>query len=144
MEYFIAQTIHLFCAVIFIGFVFADVIVLPAMKKVLGEEEYLKATNAISARARMIFPLSVLILLISGGFMFSKHINSEVGFFSTSLQQLLILKVLIALIIVSGIIYSLSRKILKKQPHPIMKHFHKFVLFLGIIIIILAKYMFVV
>ena len=144
MSYTIVLIIHLFCAVIFIGFVFADVIVLPAMKKVLNEEEHQKVMNAISNRARAIFPASVLVLILSGGFMLSKYINSDLGAFNTSLQQLLILKVIIALVIVAGILYSLSRKLLKKQPHPIMKHFHKFVLVCGIIIIILAKLMFVV
>jgi len=143
MSYTIVLTIHLFCAVIFIGFVFADVVVLPAMKKVLNEEEHQKVINAISNRARAIFPASVLILILSGGFMLSKYINSELGAFNTNLQLLLILKVVIALIIVSGILYSLSRKVFKKQPHPIMKHFHKFVLVCGIVIIILAKFMFI-
>lgn len=143
MTYSIVLIIHLFCAVIFIGYVFADVIVLPAMKKVLDENAYKDVTTALSNRARMIFPFSVLVLVLSGGFMLSKYINSEAGFLSTSLQQLLILKVLVALVIVSGIVYSLSRRFLKKTPHPIMKHFHKIVLVLGIIIIILAKLMFV-
>lgn len=144
MEYTLVLIIHLLCAIIFIGFVFADLFVLPAMKKVLDEEEYQKVTNAISSRARMIFPLSVLILVLSGGYMFSKYINSQDGMFNSSLQIFLLIKVILALIIVSGILYSLSRKILRKQPHPIMKHFHKFVLILGIAIVVLAKFMFVV
>ncbi|WP_072680491.1 hypothetical protein [Arcobacter sp. LA11] len=143
MSYTIVLIIHLFCAIIFIGFVFADVIVLPAMKKVLNEEEHQKVMNAISNRARAIFPVSVLILILSGGFMLSKYVNSDLGAFNTTLQQLLMLKVIIALVIVAGILYSLSRKLFKKQPHPIMKHFHKFVLVCGIVIIILAKLMFV-
>ena len=144
MEYTLVLIIHLLCAIIFIGFVFADLFVLPAMKKVLDEEGYQKVTNAISSRARMIFPLSVLILVLSGGYMFSKYINSQDGIFNSSLQIFLLIKVILALIIVSGILYSLSRKILRKQPHPIMKHFHKFVLILGITIVVLAKFMFVV
>ena len=144
MEYTLVQIIHLLCAIIFIGFVFADLFVLPTMKKVLDEEGYQKVTNTISSRARMIFPLSVLILVLSGGYMFSKYINSQDGIFNSSLQIFLLIKVILALIIVSGILYSLSRKILRKQPHPIMKHFHKFVLILGITIVVLAKFMFVV
>lgn len=142
MSYTLVLIIHLFCAVIFIGFVFADVVVLPTMKKVLNEEEHQKVMNVISNRARKIFPLSVLTLVLSGGYMFSKYINSQVGVFNSSLQIFLIIKVILALTIVTGIIYSLSRKFLNKQPHPIMKHFHKFVLVLGITIIILAKLMF--
>ena len=144
MEYTLVQIIHLFCAIIFIGFVFTDLFVLPVMKKVLKEDEYQKVNVAISSRARMIFPLSLLTLLLSGGYMIAKYINSELGVFNSNLQLLLILKVFLALLIASGVVYSLVNKIFKKTPHPIMKHFHKFVLFSGIIIIILAKVMFIV
>ena len=144
MEYTLVQIIHLLCAIIFIGFVFADLFVLPAMKKVLNEYEYQKVIGAISSRARMIFPLSLLTLLLSGGYMIAKYINSELGVFNSNLQLLLILKVFLAVLIASGVVYSLVNKIFKKTPHPIMKHFHKFVLFSGIIIIILAKVMFIV
>ena len=144
MEYTLVQIIHLLCAIIFIGFVFADLFVLPVMKKVLKEDEYQKVSVAISSRARMIFPLSLLTLLLSGGYMIAKYINSELGVFNSNLQLLLILKVFLAVLIASGVVYSLVNKIFKKTPHPIMKHFHKFVLFSGIIIIILAKVMFIV
>ena len=144
MEYTLVQIIHLFCAIIFIGFVFTDLFVLPVMKKVLKEDEYQKVSVAISSRARMIFPLSLLTLLLSGGYMIAKYINSELGVFNSNLQLLLILKVFLAVLIASGVVYSLVNKICKKTPHPIMKHFHKFVLFSGIIIIILAKVMFIV
>ena len=144
MEYTLVQIIHLFCAIIFIGFVFTDLFVLPVMKKVLKEDEYQKVSVAISSRARMIFPLSLLTLLLSGGYMIAKYINSELGVFNSNLQLLLILKVFLAVLIASGVVYSLVNKIFKKTPHPIMKHFHKFVLFSGIIIIILAKVMFIV
>ena len=144
MEYTLVQIIHLFCAIIFIGFVFTDLFVLPVMKKVLKEDEYQKVNVAISSRARMIFPLSLLTLLLSGGYMIAKYINSELGVFNSNLQLLLILKVFLALLIASGVVYSLVNKIFKKTPHPIMKHFHKFVLFSGILIIIIAKIMFVI
>jgi hypothetical protein len=144
MEYTVVQIIHLLCAIIFIGFVFADLFVLPAMKKVLNEDEQQKVMTAISSRARMIFPLSLLTLLLSGGYMFAKYINSELGIFNSNSQLLLILKALLALIIASGVVYSLANKVFKKTPHPIMKHFHKFVLILGILIVILAKVMFIV
>ena len=144
MEYTLVQIIHLFCAIIFIGFVFTDLFVLPVMKKVLKEDEYQKVSVAISSRARMIFPLSLLTLLLSGGYMIAKYINSELGVYNSNLQLILILKVFLAVLIASGVVYSLVNKIFKKTPHPIMKHFHKFVLFSGIIIIILAKVMFIV
>lgn len=143
MEYSIVLIVHLFCAIIFLGFVFADLFVLPVIKKVLNEQEHEKVMTAISSRARMIFPLSVLILILSGGYMLASYINSELGVFNTNLQLLLLLKVFLALMIASGVVYSIVNKVLKKTPNSIMKHFHKFVLFSGILIVILAKLMFV-
>ena len=142
--YTIMLIIHLLCAIIFIGFVFADVVVLPSMRQALDLDRFTKAKEKISNRARKIFPPSLLLLVLTGGFMFSKYANSKVGLFDTSLQQLLWLKFILAMLIVCGVIYSLSCKLFKKQPAAIMQHFHKFVLTVGIIIVILAKVMFVV
>ena len=144
MSYTIILTLHLFCAIIFIGFVFADIFVLPVMKKVLDQESLEKVNLFIGNRARKIFPISLLILVLSGGFMLSKFVNSTLGAFNTPLQVLLMIKVFLAFFIVCGVIYSLSMKLLKKQPHPIMKNFHKFVLVNGFLIVILAKFMFAV
>lgn len=142
--YTLALIIHLFCAIIFIGFVFADVVVLPAMKNVLDTQTLQKVKTTISNRARKIFPPSVLVLILSGGFMLSKYMNSQVGFFNSALQQLLMIKIILATLIVAGIVYSLSCKLFKKQPAAFMQSFHSFVLAVGIIIIILAKVMFVI
>ncbi len=141
--YSIALLVHLFGAIFFIGFVFADVVVLPVLNKDFDISTVQKIKNSISNRARKIFPLTVLTLILSGGFMFSKYINSTVGLSWTSLQTLLMLKFLIAMVIVGGIVYSLSCKLLKKQPHPVMQKFHTYVLIMGVIIVILAKLMFI-
>lgn len=144
LAYNLSLIIHLLCAIIFIGFVFADVIVLPVMQNVVNDEGLQKLKQAISNRARKIFPISLLILVLSGGFMFSRYINSNLGYMQNVMQELLWLKLIFAMFIVSGVVYSLSCKILKKQPAAIMAHFHKFVLVIGILIVVLAKVMFMV
>ncbi len=141
--YSISLIVHLFSAIIFIGFVFADVIVFPVLLKKFSVSEYEEIKTVISSRAVKIFPLSLLALFLTGGYMFSKHINSELGFFSSSLQQLLWLKFILASFVIAGVVYSLTCKLRKVPPAPIMKQFHKFVLVIGIAIIFLAKYMFV-
>ena len=35
MEYLLVQTVHLLCAIIFVGFIFADIFIFPAVKKSL-------------------------------------------------------------------------------------------------------------
>lgn len=142
--YTIVHIVHLLAAIIFLGFVFADVMVLGVLKKEFGMETFQKIKASIGSRARMIFPFMVLTLVLTGGFMMSKYINAEAGMFNSNLQLLLLLKITLALLVVSGIIYSLTRKLFKKQPHPhFSKHFHKYVLVLGLGIVILAKAMFV-
>ena len=141
--YSIVLIVHLFSAIFFLGFVFTDVVVLPVLNKKFDAATVMEIKNTISGRARAIFPITVLILVLSGGFMFSKHINSTIGFTGSSLQLLLIMKFLIALVIVAGIIYSLTCKLFKKQPNPIMQKFHTYVLVMGIVIVVLAKLMFI-
>jgi len=143
-NYTTVHIVHLLAAIIFLGFVFADVMVLGVLKKDFGAEQFQKMKQSIGSRARKIFPLSVLTLLLTGGFMMSKYINSELGMFNTNLQLLLLVKIVLALAIISGIVYSLIQKLLGKQPHPhFAKHFHKYVLVLGLAIVVLAKSMFV-
>jgi hypothetical protein len=100
-----------------------------------------KITGKISFK---IFPPSLLVIVLSGGMMMSKYINSEAGFFNTSLQKLLVLKILLASIIVLGVLFNLYTKFSGKQKPAFMaNHFHKLVLVLGLGIVILAKMMFV-
>jgi len=142
--YTIVLIVHLSAAIIFLGFVFADVMVLGVLKKDFGDIRAKEIKQSIGARGRKIFPIAVLTLVLTGGFMMSKYINSDLGMFNTSLQQLLLLKIFFALLIVSGIVYSLTRKLFNKEPNAhFSKHFHKYVLALGLVIVVLAKAMFV-
>lgn len=143
MEYTIALIIHVLCAIIFLGFVFTDVVVLTAVKKTMGKEMHEKVMNAIIKRGIKIFPPIVLLLIATGGFMFTKYINSQAGMFNTSLQQLLMLKVFLVLLIILGVIYSLYTKFTNTKPVAFMEHFHTYTLIAGFFIVVLAKYMFV-
>jgi hypothetical protein len=144
MEYTLVQIIHLLCAIIFIGFIFADVVVFPVIKNKLGEEIYTNTINAIVSRGLKIYPPIVLILITSGGYMFTKYINSEAGIFNSPLQLLLLLKLFFVILIILGVIYTMYCKLLKKEPVFFMKRFHLYALLSSIAIVILAKLMFVV
>jgi hypothetical protein len=139
-----AHIIHLALAVIFIGYVFTDVVMISALKNKFGKETDTKITQTLGAKSFKIFPLALLVIVLTGGMMMSKYINSSVGFFETPLQQLLVVKITLALIIALGVLYNLYTKFAQKPKHPFMQeHFHKLVLVLGFFIIVLAKMMFV-
>jgi uncharacterized protein len=144
MEYTLILISHLLSAIIFIGFIFADVIVFPAVKNKLGEEFHTKMIEAIVGRGLKIYPPIVVLLMATGGYMFSKYVNSEVGYFETPMQVLLWIKLAFVVLIVLGVIYTMYCKLTKKQPVAFMNYFHTYALILGIAIVILAKIMFVV
>lgn len=139
-----ANIIHLVLAIIFLGYVFSDVVLISSLKEKFGEQTNKEINQALGAKSFKIFPLSLLVIVLTGGMMMSKYINSNAGFFETSLQKLLVIKIVLALIIVLGVLYNLYTKISKKPKHPFMQnHFHKLVLVLGFFIVVLAKAMFV-
>ena len=94
--------------------------------------------SAISTRSKFM-PLCFLILLLSGGAMLSRYINSEVGYFETQLQQFLMIKTILALGIGVMIAISLTFFYVLKKPSPFRKIIHPVALGIGILIVILAK-----
>ncbi|KAB7885434.1 hypothetical protein [Poseidonibacter ostreae] len=144
MEYTLILIIHLLSAIIFIGFIFADVIVFPAVKNKLGVEFHTKMIEAIVGRGLKIYPPIVVLLMGTGGYMFSKYVNSELGYFETPMQILLWIKFAFVVLIVLGVIYTMYCKLTKTAPIAFMNYFHSYALVLGIAIVILAKVMFVV
>ena len=138
-----ANIIHLLLAIIFLGYVFTDTVMISALKDKFGKDTDQKINQTLGAKSFKIFPLSLLVIVLTGGMMMSKYINSDAGLFETTLQKLLVIKITLALIIVLGVLYNLYTKLTKKPKHPFMQeHFHKLVLVLGFFIVVLAKLMF--
>ncbi|TLD82872.1 copper resistance protein CopD [Helicobacter sp. MIT 11-5569] len=130
--------LHLICAIVFLGYIFCDVVFLSLVRKKLGDEIANKVSSVISTRSKFM-PLCFLILLLSGGAMLSQYINSEIGFFNTQLQQFLVIKTALALIIAGMIVVSLTYFYELKKPSPLRKIIHPIALVLGIFITMLAK-----
>lgn len=138
-----AHIIHLVLAIIFLGYVFTDVFMISALKNKFGKETDEKINQTLGAKSFKIFPISLLIIVLTGGMMMSRYINSNAGFFETDLQKLLVIKIVLALIIASGVLFNLFTKFTGRQkPHFMQEHFHKVVLVLGLFIVILAKMMY--
>lgn len=135
-------TLHLLCAIVFIGFVFTDVFLLSVLKRSLGEKAD-ELFAPMMKRAIKIVPLCLLLLVLSGGAMMSTYLNSELGFFNTPLQKLLMIKILLALLIVFLVLNALVFRLILKRENPI-KITHHIILFLSLLIVILAKMAFFV
>jgi hypothetical protein len=139
-----AHIIHLVLAIIFLGYVFTDVFLISALKNKFSGEINKEISQTLGKKSFKIFPLSLLVIVLTGGMMMSKYINSNAGFFETDLQKFLVIKIAFATIIVLGVLFNLFTKFTgRKKPAFMENDFHKVVLVLGFLIVIAAKYMFV-
>ena len=139
-----AQIIHLFCAIIFVGYLFFDVIILRAASKKMPPELAQKAKQAIGSSAIKIMPICLLLLVLTGGMMMSSLVGSKAGsYFETKLQIFLMIKFCLAMVIVAAVIVNLSCKFIFKRPSP-LGDIHPIALTLAVLIVLLAKVMFIV
>lgn len=142
--YPILLIIHLLSAIIFLGYIFFDVVIFPIVKKILGQEISDKVSEAILVKGTKIMPLCILGLFITGAGMLSHYIGGDMGAFQTNFQKLLLLKVLLALVVITMVIFSIFCRFIFKIRNPIGKFVHPTVLVLGFFIVILAKLMYFV
>lgn len=142
--YEVALIIHLLCAIIFIGFIFADVVVFKGLDEKYSKEESRQIKETIYKRGVKIYPFSLLLLFLTGGFMFSKYVNSDMGYFTTPLQQLLWLKLSLVMLIIFGVLYALLCRVRGVKSAAFMEYFHTIALVLGVLIVVIAKLMFFV
>lgn len=132
--------IHTLCAIIFLGFLFCDIVLLSPVRKVLGDEFADKMWSIIMPRGRKIMPLCVLLLVISGGAMMTRWVGPNLGWFGTNLQTLLTIKIILTLCIVAMVVLSLTYHFfLPNKTNPIGSIIHPLALTLGFFIVILAK-----
>jgi len=140
-----AHIIHLILAIIFLGYVFTDLAVISALKGKFDKENQQKINQSLGKRSFKIFPVALLFLVLTGGMMMSKYINSTAGFADTNLQKILLFKIALVTIIVIGVGSNLYIKFTGGTKSNFMQnHFHKLVIVLGLFIVIAAKAMFMV
>lgn len=138
--------VHLFCAIVLLGYIFFDVVIFNRLRGVLGDD-FDRAKQAIGQKAVKIMPLMLLLLILTGGMMMSSWVGSKAGgYFQTSLQQIFMAKVILAFAIFVLVSYSLSMKIIfKKQPVKFIKDYiHHIALLFGFFIVLFAKIMYLV
>ena len=140
-----AHIIHLILAIMFLGYVFSDLAVISTLKGKFSKETQQEINQTLGKRSFKIFPLTLLFLILTGGMMMSRYINSDAGFFETDLQKILIFKIALVLVIAAGVLSNLYVKLTKGKKSNFMEnHFHKLVIVLGVLIVVSAKWMFLV
>lgn len=128
--------VHLFCAIIFVGYLFFDVVILTKIKTKTDSQ---KTLDAISQKITRFMPFVVLMLFITGGAMAGKYFAQPL---ESMLQKLLLIKICLAALIFIFVVFSLSCHFIFKCKNPLGKFIHPIVFVLCILIITLAKFMF--
>ncbi|MCQ9328529.1 CopD family copper resistance protein [Pelistega suis] len=143
MTYFIILTLHLLCAIIFIGTVFFEVLFLRHIEKRLPKDVMQSLGTAVGGRAKQLMPWVLLVLFgtgISMGYFHSAAFKQ--GIMNSHFTILFSIKILLA---ISVLIHFISAMILRKKgllKGKVSHHIHTSVFCHVLLIAILAKAMF--
>lgn len=142
MLYNFLVTIHLLCAITFIGVVFFEVILLEGMRKPLGDELMDTVETSLIARARKIMPWIVATLFASGIYLGYSHFNALELSWSNAFTVLLGLKVTLALSVLVHFITAIRASLTGCMSSRRFQLTHISVAVHMLLIVILAKAMF--
>ncbi|WP_027327344.1 hypothetical protein [Helicobacter pametensis] len=144
MVYPYALIVHLFCAIFFVGFLFAEIVFITPILNRIPQEWSAQIKGILGTMETRVMPPCLLLLILSGGMMISQHLGGGNGYFDTMGQTLLTIKMILGLSIFALAAFSLSMFFIFKRPNPIGKYVHPIVFCLSLIIVLLAKLAFIV
>lgn len=147
--YKITLTVHLFCAMLFIGWGFAKLFVVKPIKTTLGKDNFANVQKELSQRVWKIYPANMMVLILTGTILSTQYLTFQNGIFPTTFQTMLITKGLLAYGIGIKVVFSITKRLLFKMkysqdPNPVESSAYYYIFALGVIIVVLAKWMFLV
>lgn len=139
-----ALIIHLFCAIVFVGYLIVEFLFFTPLFKRIPKEWSEKIHDILGGLETKIMPPSLLLLVLSGGMMISQYVGGEGGYFASPMQALLTIKMILGLCIFALASFSLTMYYVFKKPNPIGKYVHPIALALSLVIVLLAKLAFII
>ncbi len=142
MHYFALVTLHLFAAIMFVGTVFFEVLILERIRKPVGRDCMRTVEIAIGARARRFMPFVIIVLYGAGIAMAWQYRDALAHPFSSTFATLLSIKIVLAISVLGHFITAItaSARGKLKSRHFQLIHYSVFTHMLGIVF--LAKAMF--
>lgn len=133
MNYAFINFIHLFCAILFVGYVFCDAFIMPQSDFDSGVKKIIMKKSAL------IYALIFIILIVSGFYLyFFNH-------FSTLALVFFSLKIFCIFLIFLSALFSIYKLRIKKQKDAfIIKYAHLIAVILCLFIVLFAKLVFFV
>ncbi len=135
-------TIHLLCAITFVGAVFFEVLVIEPLEKKLPSGLGAQLAEAIPAHVRKFMPVIVALLFLTGGAMYWIHYSARPDFFSSRFGILLTIKMTLAFAVLSVFVTAMRASIKGTMDLCRFNHTHRIVAGLMLAIVLLAKGMF--
>ena len=142
MSYPILLTLHLFAALIFVGTVFFEVLILESVRKTLPEDVMRQVERAIGNRARRLMPWVLLVLYGAGISMAWQHHTALEHPLGSSFGLLLTLKIVLALSVLAHFITAMLSMKRHTMTARRSSFIHLSVFWHMVFIVLLAKGMF--
>lgn len=142
MSHFVLVTLHLFAAIMFVGTVFFEVLILEGIRKPVGRETMRTVDTAIGQRARRVMPFVVTILYGAGIAMAWQYRADLAHPFESSFATLLSIKIVLALSVLAHFITAITLTARGKLKSRHVKFIHLSVFCHVVLIVFLAKAMF--
>jgi hypothetical protein len=142
MGYFALVTLHLFAAIIFVGTVFFEVLILEGIRKPVGRDVMRSVETAIGQRARRLMPFVMLVLYGAGISMAWQYRDALTHPFDSSFATLLWVKIVLALSVLAHFITAVTLSARGKLKSRHFKLIHLSVFCHVVLIVFLAKAMF--
>lgn len=133
--------LHLSCAIIFVGAVAFEVLVIEGLHKSFDPATMHRLEQAVMARARTFMPFVVIALFLSGFWLFDFRCN---GFqcVATTAGKLLLVKVAFAFGVLGVFAQTLWAGLRGKLDVCRFRNTHRIVLAMMVVIVVIAKLMF--
>jgi hypothetical protein len=108
MGHFALITLHLFAAIMFVGTVFFEVLILEGIRKPVGRDVMRTVETAIGRRARRLMPFVILVLYGAGISMAWQYSDMLAHPFGSSFATLLWIKILLAVSVLGHFITAVT------------------------------------
>ncbi len=144
MSHFVLVTLHLFAAIMFVGTVFFEVLILEAIRKPVGHEVMRVVETEIGRRARQLMPFVIAALYAAGVAMAWQYRDVLMHPLDSSFATLLTIKIVLAISVlvhfITAVMLGARGKLRSRQ----VKLIHASVFGHVVLIVLLAKAMFYV
>ena len=142
MSHFVLVTLHLFAAIMFVGTVFFEVLILEGIRTPVGRETMRTVETAIGRRARRLMPFVMAILYGTGIAMAWQYRDDLAHPFESSFAVLLSIKIVLALSVLAHFVTAITLSARGKLKSRHFKLIHLSVFCHVVLIVLLAKAIF--